>query len=62
MSISDMYKEMIEQMYELSLYNIQENDITNYDDCSVDSDIGVTILHELVFLHGEMLSSGDDRS
>ena len=39
MSISDMYKEMIEQMYELSLYNMQENDITNYDDCSVDSDI-----------------------
>lgn len=39
MSISDMYKEMIDQMLELSLYNIQENDITNYDDCSVDSDI-----------------------
>ncbi len=39
MSISDMYQEMIDQMLELSLYNIQENDITNYDDCSVDSDI-----------------------
>ena len=39
MSISDMYKEMIDQMLELSLYNIQENDITNYDDCSADSDI-----------------------
>jgi len=39
MSISDMYQEMIDQMLELSLYNIKENDITIYDDCSVDSDI-----------------------
>lgn len=39
MSINEMYKEMIDQMLELNLYNIKENDITNYDDWSVDSDI-----------------------
>ncbi len=40
MSVAEMYKEMIDQMLELRLYDMQESDITNYDDSAV-SDIEI---------------------
>ena len=50
-----MYKEMIDQMLELRLYDMQESDITNYDDSAV-SDIEITTLHRVILQHSEMLT------